>query len=265
VLDNGSRDSAALMLRTAERMRSPIEPLINTFPDIDISDAYAIQRINIADRAARGARVCGHKIGLSSPVMQQMMGVDEPDFGHLLTDMVVDDSATVDISSLCHPRIEVEVAFIMGSALPGLDCTPQDVIAATDHVTAAIEVIDSRIANWKIAIADTIADNASSGMFILGTQQGDPRVLNLADITVDLYTGFGGNDVLVTRGNTDAVLGHPANAVAWLARTLARYGVNIEPGHIVLSGSCTRAVDVAKGDHFRAQLGELGEVFLQFV
>jgi 2-keto-4-pentenoate hydratase len=149
MLDKASRDSAARMLRGAERSRRAIDPLIDVFPDLEIADAYAIQRTNVAEHVALGASVCGHKIGLSSPVMQRMMGVDEPDFGHLLTNMIVEDAAIVDVSSLCHPRVEVEVAFVLGEALPGADCTAEDVLAATDYLTAAIEVIDSRIRNWN--------------------------------------------------------------------------------------------------------------------
>lgn len=263
MLDTATRHAAARMLRCAEEQRRPIDPLIGAYPDLDIADAYAIQRANVAERLVRGARICGHKIGLSSPVMQEMMGVDEPDFGHLLTDMVVEDGTVVDVSSLCHPRIEVEVAFVLGAALPG-DCTPEDVLEATEYVSAAIELIDSRILDWRIGIIDTIADNASSGKFILGRDRVAPDALDLADVDAALHSGFGGRDVLVTRGSTSAVLGHPANAVAWLARTLSAYDVVLEAGHVVLSGSCTRAVDVAKGDHFRADLTGLGEVFVEF-
>ncbi|MDX1893464.1 2-keto-4-pentenoate hydratase [Mycolicibacterium sp. 050158] len=263
MLDIATRDAAARLLRCAERKRRPIDPLIESFPHLDVDDAYAIQRANVAERLAGDVRICGHKIGLSSPVMQQMMGVDEPDFGHLLTDMIVEDGTVVDLSSLCHPRIEVEVAFVLGAALPG-DCTPEDVLNATEYVSAAIELIDSRILNWRIGIIDTIADNASSGMFVLGRDRWAPDAVDLADVDAALYSGFGGRDVLVTRGSTSAVLGHPANAVAWLARTLSAYDVTLEAGHVVLSGSCTRAVDVAKGDHFRAELTGLGEVFVEF-
>lgn len=263
MLDTATRDSAALLLRRAERERRPIDPLVDVYPDLDIADAYAIQRANVAERLAEGARICGHKIGLSSPVMQQMMGVDEPDFGHLLTDMVIEDGTVVDVSALCHPRIEVEVAFVLGASLPG-DCTPEDVLHATDYVSAAIELIDSRILNWRIGIVDTVADNASSGKFILGRRRVAPDAVDLADVDAALHSGFGGRDVLVTRGSTSAVLGHPANAVAWLARTLSAYDVALEAGHVVLSGSCTRAVDVARGDHFRADLTGLGEVFVEF-
>lgn len=264
MLDTATRDAAAHTLRRAEQHRRPIDPLIDSYPDLDIADAYAIQRANIAERLAAGVQICGHKIGLSSPVMQQMMGVDEPDFGHLLTDMVIENGAVVDLSSLCHPRVEVEVAFVLGAGLPG-DCTPEDVLSATEYVSAAIELIDSRILNWRIGIIDTIADNASSGKFVLGPDRVAPDALDLADVDAALYSGFGGRDVLVTRGSTSAVLGHPANAVAWLARTLSAYDVTLEAGHVVLSGSCTRAVDVAKGDHFRAELTGLGEVFVEFV
>lgn len=264
MLDDHTRDAAARMLRDAERLCRPIDPLVEVYPGIDVTDAYAIQCINVAERSERGAEVCGHKIGLSSPVMQRMMGVDEPDFGHLLTDMVVDDGAAVDVSSMCHPRIEVELAFILGARLPG-DCTTADVLAATEYVTSAIEVIDSRIRDWRIGIVDTIADNASSGRYVLGQNRIRPSDIDLADVDARLHTGFGGRDVLVTRGNSSAVLGHPASGVAWLANRLEDFGVALEAGHVVLSGSCTRAIDVAKGDHYRADLSGVGEVFVEFV
>jgi 2-keto-4-pentenoate hydratase len=264
MLDNATRESAARTLRTAEQLRCPIDPLVEMHPDLDIADAYAIQRINVADRVAGGATVCGHKIGLSSPVTPQVTGVDEPDFGHLLTDMIVEDEAAVDVSTLCHPRLEVEVAFVLGEALPG-DCTAPDVLAATDCVAPAIELIDSRIRDWRIGILDTIADNASSGRYVLGRNRIRPAGVDLADIDATLYAVFGGRDVRIARGSSSAALDHPAKAVAWLARTLASFGVVLEAGHVVLSGSCTRAIDVAKGDHYRAELSGLGEVFVEFV
>ncbi|MHA3020678.1 2-keto-4-pentenoate hydratase [Mycobacterium sp. BMJ-28] len=265
MLDTESRDRAAWQLRDAEQMTEPVAPLSQVYPDIDVLDAYAIQRTNVDERIRAGARVCGHKIGLSSPVIQQMMGVHEPDFGHLLSDMHLQQGTAFDVSSLCHPRIEVEVAFVLGAALPGADCSTADVLAATDYIAVAIELIDSRIMNWEIGITDTIADNASSGFFALGPSRIRPHELNLADLEATLFTGFGGRDVPVARGNTSDVLGNPVRGVVWLARKLATFGVVLEAGHIVLSGSCTRAVDVAKGDHYRAAIVGLGEVCLGFI
>ena len=265
MLDTAERGSAAALLWDAEYTRSPIEPLAVRFPGIDVIDAYEIQRHNIARKLATGATICGHKVGLSSPVMQQMMGVDEPDYGHLLTDMVVEDGATIDLSNYCYPRIEVEVGFVLSSALPAVDCTEADVVAATDHVVAAIELIDSRILNWQIGIADTIADNASSAGFVLGAQRRSPSDVDLANIEAVLYAGPQSSEIEVTRGNSAAVLGNPLTAVAWLANTVGAFGVRLEAGHVVLPGSCTRAVDVAAGQRFQAEFGGLGSVSLRFV
>lgn len=265
MLDTAERGSAAALLWDAEYTRSPIEPLAVRFPGIDVIDAYEIQRHNIARKLATGATICGHKVGLSSPVMQQMMGVDEPDYGHLLTDMVVEDGATIDLSNYCDPRIEVEVGFVLSSALPAADCTEADVVAATDHVVAAIELIDSRILNWQIGIADTIADNASSAGFVLGAQRRSPSDVDLANIEAVLYAGPQSSEIEVTRGNSAAVLGNPLTAVAWLANTVGAFGVRLEAGHVVLPGSCTRAVDVAAGQRFQAEFGGLGSVSLRFV
>ncbi len=162
MLSTQIRGELADHLDSAERDRAPISPLIATYPDIDVVDAYEIQLINIRRRVAGGAKVVGHKVGLSSLAMQQMMGVDEPDYGHLLAEMEEFENRPVDTSRFCFPRVEVEVAFILGADLPGAGCTEQDVIDATVAYAPSIELIDSRIKDWKIGLSDTIADNASS-------------------------------------------------------------------------------------------------------
>jgi 2-keto-4-pentenoate hydratase len=264
VLDAPKRDAAAAQLRTAEERRSPIEPLRRTYPDIDIVDAYQIQLRNIDRRVRSGSAICGHKVGLSSPVMQQMMGVSEPDYGHLLSDMAVGDGDSVEVSSLCWPRIEVEIGFVLGDDLPGAGCTEADVLAATAYVTPAIELIDSRIRDWHIGIADTIADNASSARYALGGERHSPNGLDFADIDAVLYSGQQGREVVVARGNSGAVLGNPLAAVAWLANTVAPFGVRLEAGHLILPGSCTKAVDVVAGDRFRAEFDGIGSVSIEF-
>lgn len=264
MLDTAERTTAATLLWDAETTRSPIEPLGTTFPAIDATDAYEIQRSNIARKLALGSTVCGHKVGLSSPVMQQMMGVDEPDYGHLLTDMRIEDGSTVDLSRYCCPRIEVEIGFVLRAALPMVGCTQADVLAATAGVAAAIELIDSRIINWQIGIADTIADNASSAGFALGRPR-DAGDLDLANVVAVLYSGEPDAEIEVTSGNSAAVLGNPLTAVAWLANKVGAFGVRLEAGHVVLPGSCTRAVDVVAGQRFRADFAGLGSVSLRFV
>lgn len=263
MLTDRRRQAAAELLRSAEHSVTPIAPLTETFPAIDTEDAYEIQLINIRHRLETGAEVRGHKVGLSSPVMQQMMGVGEPDYGHLLDDMGLGPDVPVPVSRYCFPRIEVEVGFVLGDDLPGEGCTPADVLAATERVVPALELIDSRIRDWRIAIADTIADNASSAGYVIGEGR-DPRELDLKAIDAVLRGG-GGRGALLAEGRSDAVLGDPAVSVAWLARTVARFGVPLKKGHVVLPGSCTRAVDVAAGQTFTAEFTGLGSVSLSFI
>src|SRR6202451_621404 len=174
MLDSASRATAAELLWAAERDRAPIDPLTETFPGIDAVDAYEIQLINIRRRLAAGARVRGHKVGLSSPVMQQMMGVDEPDYGHLLDGMVLAQDTPIPAAAYCYPRIEVEIGYVLGASLPGAGCTEADVLAATEYIVPSLELIDSRVRDWRIKLADTIADNARSRGVILGDARGTP-------------------------------------------------------------------------------------------
>ncbi|MEU6932988.1 2-keto-4-pentenoate hydratase [Streptomyces sp. NPDC046374] len=261
MLTDRQRHEAAELLRSAEHGVTPIAPLTAAFPGIDAEDAYEIQLVNVRRRLAAGAEVRGHKVGLSSPVMQRMMGVDEPDYGHLLHDMELRPDVPVPAARYCHPRVEVEVGFVLGEDLPGETCTPADVLAATERVVPALELIDSRIRDWRITIADTIADNASSAGYVIGEGR-DPRELDLGAIDARLT---GGDGALLAEGRSDAVLGDPARSVAWLARTVARFGVSLKKGHLVLPGSCTRAVDVAAGATFTAGFSGLGSVSLSFI
>src|ERR1700752_1262405 len=169
MLSVATRDELAADLAQAERSREPIAPLKAGYPDIDGVDAYEIQLINIRQRVAEGARVLGHKVGLSSKAMQQMMNVDEPDYGHLLDEMEVFEDTPVKAGRYLYPRVEVEVGFILADDLPGAECTEDDVLAATEAFAPAIELIDTRISDWKIKLCDTIADNASSAGFVLGS------------------------------------------------------------------------------------------------
>ncbi|MET8577433.1 2-keto-4-pentenoate hydratase [Streptomyces sp. NPDC005012] len=261
MLDPAQRAEAADLLRAAQLDRAPVDPLTDLYPGIDVTDAYEIQLLNIRRQLRDGITVRGHKVGLSSKVMQQMMGVDEPDYGHLLSDMVLPEEVPVEVGRYCRPRIEVEIGYVLGRGLPGEGCTTADVLAATEYLVPSIELIDSRIKDWRIGLADTIADNASSAGVILGAARVSPAELDPADIAVVLRQG--GEEV--ARGNTGAVLGDPTEAVAWLARKVASYGVRLEAGHVVLPGSCTRAVDVGPGDEFRAEFAGLGSVSAVFV
>jgi 2-keto-4-pentenoate hydratase len=261
MLSDQDRRRAADILAAAERDRQPVPPLVEQFPDMDVVDSYEIQLLNIRKRLDAGAVVNGHKVGLSSEAMQKMMGVDEPDYGHLLSDMEVFSDKPVEAARYCYPRVEVEVGFILGGTLPGEGCTEEDVIAATSAVAPAIELIDSRIVDWRIGLVDTIADNASSAGYILGPERVPPTELDLRKIEARLLR----NGDQVAEGRSDAVLGNPVTAVAWLARKVASFGVRLEAGHVILPGSVHRAIDVAPGDDFTAEFDGLGTVNLSFI
>ncbi|OBK29018.1 2-keto-4-pentenoate hydratase [Mycobacterium asiaticum] len=260
MLDVATRDELAADLAQAERSREGIGPLTVSFPDIDVVDAYEIQLINIRQRVAEGARVVGHKVGLSSQVMQQMMGVNEPDYGHLLDDMQVFEDVPVEAGKYLLPRVEVEVGFILSADLPGAECTEEDVLAGTEALVPSIELIDTRIKDWQIKICDTIADNASSAGFVLGAARVSPADVDVKAIEAKLTR----NGELIAEGRSDAVLGNPVTAVAWLARKVESFGVRLKKGDIVLPGSCTFAVDARAGDEFVADFAGLGAVRLAF-
>jgi 2-keto-4-pentenoate hydratase len=257
VLTADQRVELADRLYAAQRDRRPIPPLAGEFPAMDAVDSYEIQLHNIRRRARP---VLGHKVGLSSKAMQQMMGVDEPDYGHLLDDMALHEGIPVDTSRYCYPRVEVEVGFVLGADLPGEGCTEDDVLAATEAFAPAIELIDSRIVDWKIGLMDTIADNASSAGFVLGEARVRPSDVDIKGIDATLWR----NGDQVAQGRSDAVLGNPVTAVAWLAGKVAGFGVRLRAGNIVLPGSCTRAIDARPGDEFHAEFAGLGDVRLTF-
>ena len=265
MLTPAQRMIAAELLWAAERDLAPVDPLTELYPAIDVVDAYEIQLVNVRRKIAAGAGVRGHKVGLSSPVMQQMMGVDEPDYGHLLDPMVLAAGRPIPAAAYCYPRIEVEIGYLLGAPLPGAGCTEADVLAATEYIVPSFELIDSRIRDWRIKLADTIADNASSAGVILGDARRTPAELaadgiDLKNIEAVLCSG----DTEVARGNTSAVLGNPTACVAWLARKVADFGVKLEAGHLILPGSCTRAIDVIPGSAFRAEFAGLGTVTASF-
>lgn len=260
MLIDDERSSAADLLWYAEAHRTPIEPLSTTFEQIDVVDAYEIALINIRRRLAAGENVYGHKVGLSSEVMQAMMGVDEPDYGHLLSSMVYSEESPIDTAQFCYPRVEVEIGYVLGKTLPGQGCTEDDVLDATEYIAASIELIDSRIRDWRIGLADTIADNASSAGVILGAGRVCPSDIDIGGIRAVLYE----DNVEIARGEASAVLGNPTKAVAWLARKVADFGVRLEAGHVILPGSCTRAIDVRAGSTYRAEFSGIGSVTAQF-
>src|ERR1700761_48320 len=260
MLSVATRDELAADLAQAERSREPIAPLTGGYPDIDVVDAYEIQLINIRQRVAEGARILGHKVGLSSKAMQQMIGVDEPDYGHLLDEMQLFEDVPVKANRFLYPRVEVEVGFVLNADLPGAACTEDDVLAATEALVPSIELIDTRITDWKIALCDTIADNASSAGFVLGEARVSPSDIDAKAVDAVLKR----NGEVIAEGRSDAVLGNPVTAVAWLARKVESFGVRRRKGDVVLPGSCTRAIDARAGDEFVADFTGLGSVRLSF-
>ncbi|MCB1038778.1 MAG: 2-keto-4-pentenoate hydratase [Acidimicrobiales bacterium] len=260
-IDADRRAQAAAALATAERDAAPIPPLSETYPGLEASDAYEIQLVNIRRRNAEGAEVLGHKVGLTATAMQELLGVDEPDYGHLLDDMVHANDVELPIVRFCAPRIEPEITFRLHSPLTGPGVTVEDVLAATDAVIASLEIVDSRVADWKITLADTIADNASAAGTVLGsTWVSLDEAGSLPDIVCELLV----NGEVVSTGTGAAVLGHPAQAVAWLANTLGPMGITLEAGHLVMPGSCTSAPFLSAGDHVEARFSGLGTVTANF-
>ncbi|WP_328878600.1 2-keto-4-pentenoate hydratase [Streptomyces sp. NBC_00299] len=255
------REETARLLREAEHRAVPIDPLSALLPALDLTDAYAVQRDNVSWRLADGATVIGHKVGLTSPAMRGLLGVDEPDFGHLLDDMVHRDGAPVFAAHYCRPRIEPEICFHLGERLSGPGVTVEDVLRATDAVAPALEIVDSRIRDWRITLVDTVADNASCAGLVCGPWIPVRDAPDLASVTADLIV----DGEPAGSGSGREVLGHPAAAVAWLANTLAAFGSALEPGHVVLSGAMAQAPFVRAGQKAEARFDVLGPVSVTFV
>jgi 2-keto-4-pentenoate hydratase len=248
-------------LRRAEAERTAIPPLTATYPDITVEDAYRIQLDNIALRVARGRKVIGKKIGLTSKGMQKLLGVGEPDYGHLLDDMLIMEGEPCGREELIYPRIEGELAFVLKDTLKGPGVTVADVYRATEGVMPAFEIVDSRIVDWKIKLADTVADNASSARLVLGS-----RLVPVNDVDLRLVgMVMEKNGEVVSTGAGAAVWGHPAAAVAWLANKLGAFGIALEAGEIILSGAVTAAETVSAGDVYTVSFDRLGSLNQRFV
>lgn len=260
MLTDEERAVAADALWEAASSGQGIAPLTETWPALDVTDAYEIQLRNIARHVEAGNRVIGHKVGLSAKAMQQMLGVYEPDYGHLLADMFYFEGDGIPVGRLQRPRVEIEVAFVLGAPLRGPGVTVADVLRATEYVLPSIEVVDSRILDWKLKIGDTVADNASCGVLVLGGKATPVADLDLRTIGAVLRK----NGEIIETGAAGAVLGNPATAVAWLANKVAAFGVTLEPGNVILPGSCTRMAPVAPGDVVRADFDRLGPVTAVF-
>lgn len=256
---SGPSETAAARLRDAYR-NGQIAPLRDALDPGDAAGAYAVQAINTQFWKQQGRRVVGRKVGLTAKAVQAQLGVDQPDFGVLFEDMAINDGGMLDPARVLQPKAEAEVALVMKRDLVSVDTTAGDVAAATLHAVAAIEIVDSRIADWKITFADTVADNGSSAFFVLGRET---KPLD----GLDLYTcgmAMEVNGTVASLGAGAACLGHPLEAAAWLARTLAAAGEPLRAGDVVLTGALGPMVSLTPGDAVKAQIGGLGTVSFHY-
>lgn len=240
--------------------RRTIPPLLEQEPDITLDDAYRIQQRYVARRVQVGETIVGKKIGVTSKPVQDFLGVFQPDFGQLTSGMVYQEGDTLPLDTLIQPKAEAELAFVLKEDLQGPGVTAMDVIRATDYVVPCFEIVDSRITDWKIRIQDTVADNASCGVYVLGKTKGDPRKLDITLAGMVLEK----NGELFSTGVGAAVQGSPANAVAWLANTLGELGIPFKAGEVILSGSQSALVPVADGDELVCTVGGLGSCRVKF-
>jgi 2-keto-4-pentenoate hydratase len=250
----------AEQLFNAERNRKAVSPLTDQDPSLTIDDAYQIQLTNVKRVLDMGHTISGKKIGLTSPGIQRQMGVNEPDYGHLFAAMDCKDGR-VNTGALLQPKIEGEIAFILKADLAGGKVSRDDVLEATDYVAGAFEIVDSRVADWKIKLIDTVSDNASSGRYVLGAKRLTLSEVDLPAVSMKLYKNGG----LAGEGTGAAVLGDPCVSVAWLANRLWSYGVTLKAGEVILSGAFSAAPPSKKGDVFRAEFSSFGTVEAQFV
>lgn len=250
----------AAHLASAWEAREGVQPITELDPDITLDEAYFVQLQTIDRYVQDGKRITGKKIGLTSKAVQQALGVDEPDYGHLLDDMQVENGGIVPFKRVLQPKIEGELAFILKKDLVGPNVTPMDVLHATDAIVPAIEIVDSRIKDWKITLKDTVADNASSGLYVLGGKPKKPSDIDIKMTGMALYK----NGKLVNTGVGAATLGDPVKCVAWLANKLANYDISLKAGEVILSGALSAMVDAEPGDHFYAKFAELGVVEVHF-
>lgn len=248
-------------LLQAEVTRNPLDPLTSAYPGLSVEEAYNIQLAGVRMKVQQGRRIVGKKIGLTSKAMQDLLGVIEPDYGHLLDNMLLLEGEPCRREELIWPRVEGELAFVLNNTLKGPGVTIADVFRATEGIMPAIEIVDSRIRDWKIKLADTVADNGSSARFVLGSRLLPVKDLDLRLIGMVLEK----NGEVIGTGAGAAVWGHPAAAIAWLANKLGAFGIPLEAGEVVLSGAITAAVDATAGDVFTVSFQGLGTLTLRFI
>lgn len=241
--------------------RTPLSPLTSRGFDISIEDAYQIQQYMTARRIQNGEKVIGRKIGVTSKAVMNMLGVHQPDFGTLTDGMVCSQAEPIRMDNLIQPKAEGEIAFVMKKDLMGPGVTAADVLAATEGIMACFEIVDSRIKNWEIKIQDTVADNASCGVFVLGDRLVDPRSVDLSLCGMVLEK----NGEVVVTGAGAATMASPVNAMVWLTNTLGRLGIPLKAGEVVLSGALGAMVPVQAGDNLRVAIGGIGGCTVRFV
>lgn len=259
IVTNKIKEYAAL-LADAENTGVGTNPLTILDPSLSVTEAYHIQLENIQMKVEQGQKIIGKKIGLTSLAMQKLLGVDEPDYGHLLDSMEVTNGGTISIEKVLQPKVEAELAFVLKKDLIGPNVTTLDVLQATDYIVPALEIVDSRVKDWKIKLPDTIADNASSGFYVLGERKAKVDEINLELLGMVLSK----NNEMVNTGVGAAALGNPATCVAWLANKLSEFGIPLKAGEIILSGALSAAADAQAGDTFSARFAHLGEVKVHF-
>jgi 2-oxo-hept-3-ene-1,7-dioate hydratase len=260
MLSVADRTKAVEILIAAEKERKQAVPLSTTFSDITIEDSYAISTEVTNRKIAAGAKLIGHKVGLTSKAMQRSSQIDEPDYGYLLDHMMIADGAKVPHANFCRPRVEIELAFVLGKSLKGPGVGLTDVLRATEYVVPAMEIVDARLQDPR-KIFDTVADNGAAAGIVVGGRPIRPMDVDLRWVGGIMYV----NSEIEETGVAAGVLGHPALGVAWLANKLGSVGVTLEPGHLVLAGSFTRVVFARKGDTLHADFGSLGGIAVQFV
>ena len=259
-MNNENEQQAADLINQAYSSGQPCDPICELLPENDLEAAYRVQSINTNRWMEQGRSIAGYKIGLTSRAVQQQLGVEQPDFGVLFADMAIADGESMDFSRLLQPKVEAEIALVLGDDINPTLPTAADIIRATAFVLPAIEVVDSRIRNWEIGILDTIADNASSGLFVLGNT---PRKL----MDLDLYLCgmvMTCEGEPVSTGAGKACLGHPLNAAVWLARTLASKGIQLQAGTVLLTGALGPLYTVSAGSIVEAKISGVGTVTADF-
>lgn len=258
---DASTTAAAAAVLKARRNRQAIGRISESHGIAGLDAAYAVAEINTRAQLAEGRRIVGIKVGLTSRAVQQQLGVDQPDFGILLDDMEFLNGQDIPMSRLLQPKVEAEVAFVMGRDLAGEAPSYGEFLASLAYALPAIEIVDSVIADWKITLVDTVADNASSGLFVLGDQPVTIGSLSLGDLGMQMDK----NGQAVSTGAGSACLGHPLRAAFWLAKTMAARGSSLRAGQVILSGALGPMVPVAAGDLVQAQIGALGKVACRMI